>query len=189
MMMGPVRRKKPARQPMLLDVSTIRGRGDRFLRSYEPSAFASDDDSYRVIAPASLAFDVDKDGDRYRVVGTLTSALEVTCSRCLEPFTIPIDVPFDLRYVPQTLNRGEGEREIDEDDLATAYVQDDLIDLGQLMREQFVLALPMKPLCSEACKGLCPQCGVNLNQVTCMCARRWEDPRFSGLRERLDATD
>jgi uncharacterized protein len=89
--------------------------------------------------------------------------------------------------VPQVLNRGEGEREIEEDDLATAYFRDDLIDLGQLMREQFVLALPMKPLCLETCKGLCPQCGVNLNQVTCMCTRRWEDPRLSGLRARPDA--
>jgi uncharacterized protein len=113
----------------------------------------------------------------------------VSCSRCLEPFTIPIDVPFDLWYVPQTLNRGEGEQEIEEDDLATAYFRDDLIDLGQLMREQFVLALPMKPLCSEACKGLCSQCGVNLNQVTCMCTRRWQDPRLSGLRARLDAQE
>jgi uncharacterized protein len=174
---------------MLLDVSTIGGGRDRFLRSYEPSAFESDDDSYRVIAPASLAFEVQKDGDRYRLVGTLTSALEVTCSRCLEPFTVPIDVPFDLWYVPQVLNRGEGEREIEEDDLATAYFRDDLIDLGQLMREQFVLALPMKPLCLETCKGLCPQCGVNLNQVTCMCTRRWEDPRLSGLRARPDAQE
>jgi uncharacterized protein len=189
MMMGPVGREKPARKTMFLDVSTIRGGGDRFLRSYEPSAFEADDDSYRVIAPVTLAFDVHKDGDRYRVVGTLVSALEVTCSRCLEPFTIPIDAAFDLWYVPQALNRGEGEREIVEDDLATAYFEDDAIDLRQLMREQFVLALPMKPLCSETCKGLCPQCGINLNQVTCMCARRWEDPRLSGLRERLDATE
>ena len=174
---------------MLLDVRTMRGTVDRFLRSYEASAFESEDDAYRVIAPTSLAFDVHKDGNRYRLVGTLSSTLEISCSRCLEPFPVPIDAAFDLRYVPQDLNRGEGEQEIEEDDLATAYFRDDLHRLGQLVREQFLLGLPMKPLCADTCKGLCPHCGANLNQVTCLCARRWEDPRWSGLRSRLDAQD
>ena len=53
-------------------------------------------------------------------------------------------------------NTGEGEREIEEDDLTTAFYENDEIDLGQLMREQFYLALPMKPLCRDDCQGLCP---------------------------------
>jgi len=51
------------------------------------------------------------------------------------------------------------------------------------MHEQFVLSLPMKPLCSEGCKGLCPVCGTNLNRNTCDCKPVWEDPRFAALRE------
>ena len=57
----------------------------------------------------------------------------------------------------------EAEREVEEDDLATSYYRDDQIDLNELMREQFYLALPMKPLCQDDCQGLCPQCGTNLN--------------------------
>ena len=71
---------------------------------------------------------------------------------------------FDLRYQPHAENTGEGEREIEEDDLTTAFYENDEIDLGQLMHEQFYLALPMKPLCSDDCHGLCPICGTNLNR-------------------------
>ena len=63
---------------------------------------------------------------------------------------------FDLRYQPHAQNTGEGEREVEEDDLTTAFYENDEIDLGQLMREQFYLALPMKPLCREDCRGAVP---------------------------------
>jgi uncharacterized protein len=89
---------------------------------------------------------------------------------------------FDLRYVPRTENVGEGEREVEEDDLATAFYDDDQIDLGHLIMEQFQLALPMKALCKEACKGLCPSCGTNLNTDSCDCSAKWEDPRLAALK-------
>ena len=63
---------------------------------------------------------------------------------------------FDLRYQPHAVNTGEGEREIEEDDLTTAFYENDEIDLGQLMREQFYLALPMKPLCRRRLPGAVP---------------------------------
>jgi uncharacterized protein len=50
------------------------------------------------------------------------------------------------------------------------------------MQEQFYLSLPMKPLCAEDCKGLCPVCGTNLNRGTCQCQRSWDDPRFAALK-------
>ena len=134
------------------------------------------------------ARDVHKDGDVYRVTGRVDTRLELECSRCLESFEIPVESTFELRYVPQDQNTGEGEREIDEDDLTTAYYRDQTIDLGALMAEQFQLALPMKPLCSEDCKGLCPECGGNLNKTTCDCTPKWEDPRLSALKGLLDAS-
>jgi uncharacterized protein len=64
---------------------------------------------------------------------------------------------------------------------STAFWNDE-IDLGQLMKEQFYLALPMKPLCRDECRGLCALCGANLNRGTCGCVAAWEDPRFAALR-------
>ena len=92
-----------------------------------------------------------------------------------------VNAAFDLRYLPQSENTGE-EREVEEDDLSEAFYRDDQIDLGQLIEEQFYLALPMKPLCKADCKGLCPNCGTNLNVETCDCDVRWEDPRLAGLK-------
>jgi uncharacterized protein len=110
--------------------------------------------------------------------------LELNCSRCLEPFTLPVDAAFDLRYHPRVENTGGGadEREIAEDDLTTAFYENEEIDLGHLMREQFNLSLPMKPLCGDDCRGLCPVCGTNLNRGTCDCKREFDDPRLAVLR-------
>ena len=171
---------------MRLDLSHIRQPETAFLRQYEPSAFAEDDEDYRVVTPVSLGFTIHKDQDRFRLVGTLVSTLELRCSRCLEPFAWPVDATFDLRYLPEGVGVPAGEDtedvELGEDDASASFYQDDGIDLGDLMREQFYLALPMKPLCRGDCKGLCPHCGTNLNTDTCQCQARWEDPRLAGLK-------
>ena len=134
-------------------------------------------------SPVTLAFEIYKDKSTFRLVGHTKTTLEVPCSRCLEALTLRVDAAFDLRYQPHAENTGDGEREIEEDDLTTAFYQNDEIDLGQLMREQFYLALPMKPLCSENCNGLCPVCGTNLNTGNCDCKRDWEDTRLAALKE------
>jgi uncharacterized protein len=167
---------------MLLNLRQIRSAHERFEKVYKPEAFATDADSLRVVAPVALVFDVFKDKDQFRLAGRVQTTLELTCSRCLEAFTWPVDAAFDLRYQPHAANTGEGEREIEEDDLTTAFYEDESIDLGQLMREQFYLALPMKPLCLEQCRGLCPTCGANLNHGTCACNVKWDNPRLAVLK-------
>src|SRR5919204_3078141 len=154
---------------MLLDVSRIRTAHSHIEQHYACEAFRNDDDVYEIVAPVDLAFDLDKKGDRYRLVGRVRTKLELPCSRCVDPFDWPIDIAFDLEYRPQTANTGEGEHEIEEDDLSTAYYENDAIDLNHLIREQLYLALPMKPLCTDWCQGLCPICGINLNRGTCAC--------------------
>ena len=154
-------------------------------RSFQPSEFEASigqDEEYKVAAPVHLVMDVHKDGEAYRVTGRVTTRLQLECGRCLEPFEIAVDNPFELRYVPEPAAVAEGEeREVTEDDLTTAYYKEDSLDLGELMHEQFVLALPMKPLCSERCKGLCVHCGTNLNKESCACAPSWTDPRLAVL--------
>ena len=165
-----------------LNLNRIRTAEERFEQVYTAEQFGGDDD-FRVAEPIALAFDIFKDKQQFRLIGNVKTTLELPCSRCLEPYTLPVDQRFDLRYQPHAQNTGEGEREIEEDDLTTAFYENDEIDLGQLMREQFYLALPMKPLCSDDCKGLCPACGANLNRTTCGCDRSWEDPRLAALKQ------
>jgi uncharacterized protein len=166
---------------LALNLSKIRTAHEQFEQVYQPGSLERTAD-FRVVSPVTLTFDIHKDKQLFRLVGRIQTTLELPCSRCLEGFEWPVDASFDLRYQPRTENTGEGEREIEEDDLTTAFYENDQIDLGQLMQEQFYLSLPMKPLCSEDCKGLCPVCGTNLNRDTCDCRRDWDDPRFAALK-------
>jgi uncharacterized protein len=167
---------------LALNLAKIRTPEERFERDYQPDALGEQPDAYSVVAPVRLAFDIHKDKDKFHLVGNVATTLELACSRCLEAYRLPVDAAFDLRYQPFSENAGEGEREIGDDDMDTAFYQNDEIDLGQLMQEQFLLALPMKPLCSDDCKGLCPTCGTNWNRATCDCTTTWEDPRLAALK-------
>ena len=168
---------------MLLDLTRYRRPLETFQRTFQPGEVGEEDDAYRVVAPVELAFEVHKDKDKFRLVGTARTELELACSRCLEPFRLAVNAPFDIRYLPASEASAEAEQEVEEEDLETSYYRDDQIDLNELLREQFYLALPMKPLCQEACKGLCPQCGTNLNTGRCDCVAAWEDPRLAALRQ------
>jgi uncharacterized protein len=168
-----------------LGLRSLQGDHEHLENRFEASLFTElGGDAFKVVSPVMLAMDVDRlEPGRYRLAGRFTGEVELSCGRCLESYRLAVATNFDLQYVPRSQNAGEGEREVEEDDLTTAYYDDDHIDLGELIAEQFQLALPMKPLCSEGCKGLCPHCGTNLNTETCDCSRQWEDPRFASLKQ------
>jgi len=168
--------------PVLLDLTRYRQPSAHFQRTFQPSEVGSEGDTYEVVAPVDLEFDIHKDKDKFRLVGRVRTELELTCSRCAEPYRFPVDAEFDQRYLPEAAASDAAETEIADDDLETSYYSDEQIDLGVVMREQFYLALPMKPLCREDCKGLCAQCGTNLNTGTCDCSPVWEDPRLAALK-------
>jgi DUF177 domain-containing protein len=166
---------------MLLDLSKIRTPHEHYAKVYDPSAFKPDAD-YTIVAPVALEFEIHKDKERFRLNGRAQTTLELPCSRCLEPFRWAVDEPFELTYEPRPASTAEGEREIANEDFSAAFYDDDAIDLEQLMRERIEMSLPMKPLCREDCKGLCPLCGTNLNRGTCDCKTDWEDPRLAALK-------
>jgi uncharacterized protein len=167
---------------MLLDLTRYRRPLESFSRTFQTGEVGEPDDAYRVVDPVDLAFEINKDSDRFRLVGTVKTGLALECSRCVEPFRLAVDAAFDIRYLPASAASTDSDREVEEEDLGTSYYRDDRIDLNELIREQFYLALPMKPLCRDDCKGLCVHCGTNLNTGTCVCAPAWEDPRLAGLK-------
>ncbi len=168
---------------MLLDLSRFRGGAEQVTRRFEPDAFGPEED-FRVAAPVGLEAEIRKDANKVRLVGRLTAELEADCSRCLEPFRIPIDAPLDLLFLPESdqVAADVKDLEVQDADTAVSFYKDDVLDVGAMIREQFYLALPMKPLCTEGCRGLCGQCGTNLNTGACDCAPEWEDPRLAPLK-------
>jgi uncharacterized protein len=166
---------------MQLDLTRYRQPLSRFDRTFEPGEVAQAGDSYAIVAPVELEFDLHKDKAAFRLEGRTRTVLELECSRCLEPFRMPVDAPFDLRYLPADAMSADAETVVGEEDLETSFYRDDCLDLNELLREQFHLALPMKPLCDAGCRGLCSHCGANLNQAPCGCAATWTDPRLDAL--------
>jgi uncharacterized protein len=167
---------------MLLDLSRLPSGVDRVVRRFEPAEFGRTDEEFRIVAPVDLQVDVQKDARKIRLVGRVSTTLELGCSRCLEPFRIAVDALFDSLFFPASANVGQAEREVTAEDLGVSFYRDDAIDLGEVMREQFYLTLPMKPLCRPECAGLCPVCGINRNRETCACQAAWVDPRLEALK-------
>jgi uncharacterized protein len=168
---------------LLLDVSQMREAHAQVERTVSADGLASDADVFGVSGPVRLSASIQKDRQQYRLKGTVQATLELECSRCLVAYQMPVDEPFEVLYLPHADAKTDGEVEIEDDDLSTAYYRDQVIDLGQLVMEQFFMVVPMKPLCSEACRGLCSMCGTNLNISQCSCTASWVDPRLAVLLE------
>lgn len=119
-------------------------------------------------------------GEDYLLMGRLAGALETTCARCLEPARVSVDAQLAVTFVPTNLD--EEDDEIDEADDVIAFGGNE-IDLSDEIRDEILLALPLQPLCSEACRGLCPICGGNRNAVACECEaeQRQAASRFAAL--------
>ena len=169
----------------MLDLRGFRGEIDEVARVVAPEAFSLADEDFKVVAPVDFRAHVSKDTQKVRLTGRVKTILETGCGRCLEPFQIPVDAPFDLMFLPEIEPGPDGDKEVENDDVGVSHYKDDVIDLGEVMREQFFLALPMKPLCRPDCKGLCPICGANRNRQTCDCREEWIDPRLAGLKNLL----
>jgi uncharacterized protein len=113
---------------------------------------------------------------------TIQAAIGLECGRCLEPVTCPVESEMVYTLVPSEGKVGEDDPSRSDEDLNFGYYSDEVIELDPLVLEQIVLQVPIKPLCRELCKGLCPHCGTNLNAGSCECQGKMLDHRFSALK-------
>ena len=112
--------------------------------------------------------------------GSVRGTAAATCARCLEPQPYELANEFSIILTPETRLRGE--IELGAGDLTQSFYSGHEVDLTPLVYEQVLLALPTRPLCAEECRGLCPQCGANLNTGQCACTTDSGDPRLAVLR-------
>ena len=122
--------------------------------------------------------------DRVLLEGRIQTTIGFECDRCLENYTTDIDEPFtlDLEYAPS--NKLEpAEHEISVSEMDMIYLKEPVVDIFEILSQQVFLWTPEKHLCSEACRGLCPRCGANLNQQTCNCKQDHTSSPFSVLKK------
>ncbi|HYY68571.1 MAG TPA: DUF177 domain-containing protein [Terriglobales bacterium] len=117
-----------------------------------------------------------------RVVGDFSTQLELRCARCLEQVLRNVAGEFDLIYRPRGADAGVEERSIGGSEADIGYYQGEGLLLEDVLREQVLLAVPLKAICNDTCKGLCPRCGQNLNFGTCAC-QPVQDHRWDALHE------
>lgn len=118
-----------------------------------------------------------------RLNGDLSTRMELACARCLEPVARKVTRSFDLLYRPLGADAGPKERTVSATESEVSYYQGEGLLVEDALREQVLLALPLKVLCREDCRGLCPSCGSNLNVEQCSCMVPLADPRWTALKE------
>jgi uncharacterized protein len=128
----------------------------------------------------------------YELEGTSSFTADLLCSRCVDPFPFAISSPFHIRYRPRPEgSAGELDQEVEitsEEELDLEFFTERSVSLRDLAVQQIQLSLPMKPLCDEACLGLCATCGANLRREQCNCQAKPTDERWGalqGLRDEL----
>jgi uncharacterized protein len=109
------------------------------------------------------------------VLGDVSFSMVVPCSRCLEPVKLEISIPIRLLLSPS-------DKVNDDEDVDHETYAGEEVDLDDYLMEQIAMSLPVKVVCDTECKGLCPKCGINLNNATCDCEKEWADPRFAALK-------
>jgi uncharacterized protein len=156
---------------------------------------AGHDTGFRATRPSTLHASLRKVSGGVLVQGHFTAHVAAPCKRCLVDVTVDLPVSFTLNLVPESLLRGDdAEDEKAEDreqgEMGGSFELEDAdeevfdgktIDLDPIVREQVLLALPMNAVCREDCKGLCAQCGQNLNEKQCGCEQKVIDPRLAPL--------
>ncbi|MFW6088502.1 MAG: YceD family protein [Gemmatimonadota bacterium] len=126
----------------------------------------------------SITAEESHDG-RVRIRGSMTARLSETCSRCLTVVERERHVPLDFRFEPGLDPWDEGPG------VYALNANQDELDVGPALREELLLALPDYPLCRSECRGLCPQCGTDLNEGDCECVEPTGDSRWDALRAQL----
>ena len=118
------------------------------------------------------------------VKGSAAAELETECSRCLTSVSVQMELDFEEVF---TAGRKQAEELLGKEEAEEAYfIRNETIDLEPAVRQALILSLPIRPLCSEACKGLCPYCGQNLNIKKCDCKIEEIDVRMEKLKKLLD---
>jgi uncharacterized protein len=179
---------------MFLDISQLELHPLEFEEEYQPSAIDLGDEARQLtpLKTSGRAEVVEEHHGKHLVVkdlrlrGKLSVGLELPCARCLDPVKEDVQREIELLYRPLGVDAGRDEISVTDAEAEIGYYQDNGVLLEDVLREQVLLALPLKVTCRTDCRGLCPHCGKNLNQEQCSCSVPVEDPRWAALKDIRD---
>ena len=163
--------------------------GDRLLEfDYELLLDADSEDTVSFLAdvdfpsPMKVSGEITNTAGYMRMTRTMSVDYGAQCARCLSPVTGQFTLDLEKTVAPRNLLGDLDEDKLDE----FAIIEDGFLDMDEQLREQLEMEFPMRFLCREDCKGLCPKCGKNLNEGECSCDHTEIDPRMEPLRKLLE---
>jgi uncharacterized protein len=161
-----------------LELEVVTGR--ELVAAYIPE----EEIGFELLEPVRSRFGLSRRGRKVLVQGRVSTRLGLECDRCLARIEQPVDAQVEVTFVPHPEVEEGAQIELSEKDLEVEfYGPEPLLDLGEVIVEELALAVPYRVLCREACRGLCPRCGADLNREECRCEARPPDPRLAALKD------
>lgn len=168
-------------KPATISLDAVLDEPLRFAAPLHVGLEALDREPLLAISPLEISGEVMRIDGGYALSARLVYDGQLECSRCLAAYPFREDETFSLVLYPRKPAAGE-DVELAKDDLDALYYDEPVIALAPIAEERVQMALPMKPLCRPDCKGLCVECGKDLNQGPCGCTHEAADPRWEALR-------
>ncbi len=142
-------------------------------------------ESVKTVSPLHAVLNIRTIGSEVLVNGMMEGEIELLCSRCLNAYTMKCKQQINVVYEPSEVLNKEEHHKLKSDELDMGFYKNDTLDTDEVLVEQLLLNLPMKPLCSPECKGICPKCGADLNVSGCNCSTSEIDSRLKVLEQLL----
>lgn len=169
---------------MFLDTNKIDERGLSFDHDLALGDLDDGGDGTMPVLRSRISGRAEKDGDAVVLAARLDATVRRSCARCLADFEFLVATEFARRLVRRMPSGTDSKGDEDPTDAELFLAPDGIADLDLMAAEQIYLGLPMKPVCRQDCRGLCPKCGVNRNvERECGCPAEVEDARLAPLRE------
>jgi uncharacterized protein len=167
---------------MRIELENLEGGKGDFAHVYDPDELNPVDERVKLAAPATVNGKIRLAGNEVFVNGHVDTRTQVECDRCLKPIELPVNADFELEYISGSEYESSAVAELTEAEMSVSVFDGDAIDVDEIVKEQILLAVPTRMLCREDCKGICPQCGTDMNTGECNCVTEDIDPRWAALK-------
>ena len=167
---------------MQIELANLEGGKGEFSATYETRQLELEDERVRLATPLAVNGRIKRSGAEVIVSGNITGKLFINCDRCLKPLETPLNNQFELDYVSGSDYEALPDTELTEEQMLISVFDGVAIDVDEIVKEQVLLAVPARILCSDDCKGICPNCGLDRNATDCDCETSTSDPRWDALK-------